>query len=631
MLQILRKKAQSTFIQIIVVIIALVFIFWGVGTNLSGSRQAALVVNGDEITFQEFQQAYDRAYQRLSEQFGGNVPKGMAETFGVKQQVINQLIQAALLRQGAEEMGLQVSEQEIRKIIEGMVQFQQDGEFSMEQYKNVLAANRMAPTKFEASMQIDKLSEIAAREIGNFAVVATDIEIEELYSQVNEKVGVKYVKISPDLFSDKVVIDDAALQEWFATVKENYKTEPQIKLRYLPFTFEAVGNKIEIDAAKVEEYYQNNLSKFQTLEQRHARHILFKAGDDDSPTVHEAKKKRAEEVLELALGGGDFATLARQYSEGPSKDNGGDLGFFSRGSMVPAFEDAVFTLQKGDISPVVKSPFGYHIIQLEEIRPASTRPLAEVRAEIIKTLQRKEAEALAFQVANSAYEGIISAGSLDKYGKDNPDVQILETDFFTKSNAPAELQQDPLFLDRAFALNKGELSSLIKGQSGYAIFFAEDVKEPEIPEFKTIRKSLETDYRKAKSIEMAESAASTLLASLQEGNDLESLADEQGLTVKDSGLLSRRGQNGEQTFPESLLESAFTLSSQQPYPEAPGRVADDFYVYAFSDREVPTLPEDAKEVAQYKQNLLQFKQQQLLSAWLRHMEGESEITQHQNL
>lgn len=632
MLQILRKKAQSTFIQIIVVIIALVFIFWGVGTNMSGNRQAALVINGDEITFQEFQQAYDRAYQQLSDQFGGNVPKGLAETFGVKQQVINQLVQSTLLRQGAEEMGLQVSGQEIRKIIEEMVQFQQNGVFSMEQYKNVLAANRMAPTKFEASMQIDRLSEVAAREIGNFAAVATDFEIEELYSQVNEKIDLKYIKISPDHFSDKVVIEDAALLEWFETVKDNYKTEPQVKLRYLPFTYEAIGSKIEIDAAKVEEYYQNNLKNFQTPEQRHARHILFKAGDDDSATVHESQKKKAEEVLELALASEDFAALARQYSEGPSKDNGGDLGFFSRGSMVPDFENAAFTLQKGEVSPVVKTRFGYHIIQLEEIRPASTRPLEEVRTEIIKTLQRKEAEtALAFQVANSAYEGIIGSGSLDKYGQDNPDVQILETDFFAKSNAPSELQQDAQFLDSAFALNKGELSSLIKGQSGYVILFAEDFKEPEIPEFETIRKSLETDYRKTKSIEMAEAAATALLASLREGGDLEALADEQGLTVSESGLLSRNGQDSDKTFPASLLETAFKLSAHAPFPDEPGRVADDFYLYAFSAREVPSLPEDSKEVEQYRQNLIQFKQQQLLSAWLRHMEIGSEITQHQSL
>ncbi|MFW2367645.1 MAG: SurA N-terminal domain-containing protein [Desulforhopalus sp.] len=631
MLQILRKKAQSTFIQIIVVIIALVFIFWGVGTNMSGNRQAALVINDDEVTFQEFQQAYDRAYQRLSDQFGGNVPKGLAETFGIKQQVINQLIQGTLLRQGAEEMGLKVSGQEIRQIIEEMVQFQQNGVFSMEQYKNVLAANRMAPTKFEASMRIDRLSEVAAREISNFGAIPTDFEIEELYSQTNEKIGLRFIKISPDHFTDKVVIEDTSLKQWFETVKDNYKTEPEVKLRYLPFTYEAVGNKIEIDGAKVEEYYRENLSDFQTPEQRHARHILLKAGEEDSASVHEAQKKKAEEVLELALGGEDFAALAREHSEGPSKDSGGDLGFFGKGNMVPAFEDAVFALQKGDVSEVVKTRFGYHIIFLEEIQPASTKPLEEVSSEIIKTLQRKEAEALAFQVANSAYEGIISAGSLTQYGQDNPDAQILETDFFPKTNGPAELQQDTEFLNQAFALNKGELSSLIKGQSGYAILFAEDFKEPELPQFETIRNNLETDYKEAKSIEMAEAAAKALLASLREGKEIVPLATEQELTVIDSGLLSRAGQNGEETFPASLLENAFKLSSAAPYPEEPGRVANDFYVYAFREREIPALPEDSKEVEQYRQNLLQFKQQQLLSAWLRHMEAGAEITQHQSL
>ncbi len=286
MLQILRKKAQSTFIQIIVVIIALVFIFWGVGANLSGDRQAALVVNGEEISFQQFQQAYDRAYQRLSDQFGGNMPKGLAETLGIKQQVINQLIQTTLLRQGAEEMGIMVSAQEIRQIIEDMVQFQENGVFNIERYKTVLAANRMAPTKFEDSMRVDLLSEITVREIGKFASTATDFEIQEIYSQQNEKIALRYVQISPDQFVDQVNIDDQAVKAWFETVKENYKSEPQIKLKYLPFTYDNVGSKIAIDANKIEQYYHDNIDQFKIPERRHARHILLQATENDSAERH---------------------------------------------------------------------------------------------------------------------------------------------------------------------------------------------------------------------------------------------------------------------------------------------------------------------------------------------------------
>lgn len=491
MLQILRKKAQSTFIQIIVVIIALVFIFWGVGANLNGDRQSALVVNGETITFQEFQQAYDRAYQRLSDQFGGTVPKGLAETFGVKQQVIMQLVQTTLLRQGAEKMGLQVSAQEIQKIIEEMVQFQENGVFNIDRYKTVLAANRMAPTKFEDSMRFDRLSEVAAREISNFAGAVTDFEIEELYRRQNEKIAVNYVQITPDQYVDKVTIDDTKLKAWFETVKDNYKSEPQIKLKYLAFTYDDVGSKIEIDAS--------------------------------------------------------------------------------------------------------------------------------------------EAENLAFQVANDAYEGIIGAGSLTKYGETHPDMPIIQTDFFPKSNAPAALNTDTQFLDKAFELNKGELSSLIKGQTGYAILFAEDVKQPQIPAFESIKDTVVKDYQEAESKKLAESSADELLKKLHEGKTLEAMAEEMGLPVLASGFIKQSGQNDKTTFPSDLLGDAFLLSASSPLPEKPGKVGDDFFVYTFADRQVPDLPDDSEKIEQYRQNLLRAKQQQLLSAWLRHQEMNAKITRHPSL
>lgn len=631
MLRILRQKAQSTFIQIIVVIIALVFIFWGVGANLNGDRQSALVVNGESITFPQFQQAYDLAYQRLSDQFGGTVPKGLAETFGVKQQVIMQLVQTTLLRQGAEQMGLQVSAREIQKIIEEMVQFQENGVFNIERYKAVLAANRMAPTKFEDSMRHDRLSEVAAREISNFAGTVTDFEIKELYRRQNEKVAVNYVKIIPAHYVDKVIIDDTQLKAWFETVKDNYKSEPQIKLKYLAFTYDDVGSKIEIDTSKIEEYYRNNAADFQVPERRHARHILLTADAQDPAAKHQEQAAKAEEVRKIAQTGTDFSALAREYSEGPSKDSGGDLGFFSAGQMVPAFNQAVFAMQPGEISEVVKTQFGYHIIKLEEIQAAQTTPLAEVTDEIKTILQRKEAENLAFQIANDAYEGIIGAGSLIKYAESHPDTPITQTDFFPKSKPPAALKTDSQFLDRAFELNKGELSSLIKGESGYAILFAEDVKEPEIPAFSSIEDTLIKDYQKAQSKELAAASAEELLQSLQEGKSLEEMAQAMNLPVLESGLISQRGQNDQTTFPSALLGDAFLLSASSPLPETPGKVGDDFFVYSFVDRQIPALPEDSEEIEQYRQNLLQAKKQQLLTAWLRHQEMQAEITTHPSL
>jgi peptidyl-prolyl cis-trans isomerase D len=632
MLQILRKKAQSPLIQIIVVIIALVFIFWGVGTNSRNSNQAAISVNGEDISFQQYQQAYDRAYQQLSNQFGGNVPKGMVEAFGLKQQVINQLIQTALLRQGATAMGIVVSGDEIRTYIQSMVQFQENGAFSMDRYKAVLAANRMAPAKFEQSMRSDHLAEVASREISRFGSIATDFEIQDIYSQINEKIAVKYTRISPADYTGKVMVDDGTLNTWFETVKDKYKTEPRLKLNYLVFSYAEIGRKVTIDQAKVEEYYRNNLDSYKVPEQRHARHILFKAGEQDSDQVHQEKAAKAAEVLKLLQNGGKFSTLAKEYSEDTTKNAGGDLGFFPAGKMVPAFDEVVFAMQPGTISEVVKTPFGYHIIKLEGIKPAVTQTLAEVTSKITETLQNKEAENLAFQVANDAYEAIIGAGSLAKYAESNPNLNIHRTDFFTKKDAPADLKNDPEFFERTFELDKGELSSLIKGKSGYAILFAEDKKEPEVPLFAEVKTTLEKDYRKTKSEELAQAAAKDLLSVLRTGKPFDSAAQEKGLIVKESGLLSQNTpEEAKSDFPAPLLQKAFLLSASAPLPEQPGRAGEDFYVYSFVERQIPTMPENSDEMKKYRENLQRFKQQQLLSAWLRNLETNAKITKHPSL
>jgi peptidyl-prolyl cis-trans isomerase D len=631
MLQLLRDKAQSTFIQIIVVIIALVFIFWGVGTNMMGGRQAALVVNGEEISFEKFQQAYDRVYQRLSDQFGGNVPKGLVETLGVKQQAINQLVQATLLRQGAEEMGIVVSREEIRKVIQEMVQFQENGVFNLERYKAILAQNRLAPSKFEASMQYDRLAETATRKISSFATVATDYEIKDLFDQINEKIALDYVKVTPSQFSSQVIINDEVLSEWFEKVKDNYKTEPQLKLKYLAFTYENVGKKIEIDPAEIDAYYNANKNLFTKREQRHARHILFKAEKDDPEELRQEKKAKAAEVLKLAKKGEDFSQLAKQYSEGPSREGGGDLGFFEKGSMVAPFDAAVFAMKPGDISDVITTRYGYHIIKLEEVKPAAVQQLQDVKEKIVQILQRKKAEEMAFQVANNAYEGIISAGSLDRYTQENPNAEILETSFFTRSQPPRILADDPQFLTKCFELNKGELSSLIKGQSGYGIFFAEDLKKPEIPPFEKVKDRVLADYKKEKTMELAEKSASEILAQLHSGKDFATVAPEHGLEVLQSGFLGKREQNAKSDFPGELLARAFLLSPSSPLPEKPEKVNNEFYVFRYLDSKTPEMTEASKEVARLKNDLLRFKQQQLLSAWLMHQEKTAEITKHKSL
>ncbi|WP_163338110.1 SurA N-terminal domain-containing protein [Desulfopila sp. IMCC35008] len=629
MLQLLRNKAQSTVIQAIVVIIALVFIFWGVGSNLMNNREAALTVNDQEITFQDFQLAYDSAYENMAARFGGNLPKGMAETLNIKQQVINQLIQSELLRQGADEMGIIVSGEEIQSVINDMVQFQEGGIFSLDKYKALLASNKLSPSKYESNMRYSMLTEKAVRSIGGFASASSAFEVEELYRQDNEKVSVSYVAVSPDNFVADIEVDNEALKKWFEENSTNYNTEPEMKLKYMPFTYAKVGEKIPVDDAQIKKYYNENLEQFTTPEKRNARHILIMASETDSEELHAEKRKRAEEVQELAKASDDFAALAKEYSEGPSAANGGDLGLFSQGQMVPEFDQAVFSMQPGDISSVVKTQFGYHVIKLEEVQPAATQTLEQAGAEITSILRDKESKKLARQLATGAYEGIIGAGSLSAYADTNKDQELVTTDYFARSKAPAELTTDATFLDKAFSLKAGELSSIVESDRGFFIIFAEAVKAPETPPFEQVKEKATADYKATKAAEKASEIAVTILERINGGEPLNDVAKEYNLTTANSGLMGRNGQPATQ-FPPSLLETVFKLSSSEPFPESPGVVGDTHYVFSFQEREVPEIQDDT-DLDRYKQMLLSAKQQEILGAYLANLEKKATITRHKSL
>ena len=227
-------------------------------------------------------------------------------------------------------------------------------------------------------------------------------------------------------------------------------------------------------------------------------------------------------MLQQARGDADFAELARQYSEGPSGLQGGDLGLFSRGRMVKPFEDAVFALENGGISEIVETSFGYHIIKLEEIVPPHITPLTEVQEDIRANLSKDAAKNSAFGAASKAYEDIILAGSMEKYAAAG-DTAALETEFFTRQSPPAgdgsaarKIVSNPLFLNAAFALQKGELSSLIDLTTSYVIIYVKDFKPPVIMSLDDVRDQVQEHYIADRAEQLAREAAADFLARLRE-------------------------------------------------------------------------------------------------------------------
>ena len=628
MLDLLRRKAQSPLIQGTILIIALVFIFWGGWRNYSGNRNVVAQVNDEAISYEQFQKVYERLADQYRDQFGGNMPKGLLESLDVQGQAIEQLIQRSLLRQGAREMGIVVSNLEVQQAIEKMEAFRDAGGFSVEQYKNIITSSGMTPTSFEETMRTDLLAGKVTQFLIEFAKL-TPLEVKEQFNFDNEQIKIESVAFSGADFRNKVESDEAVLKAYYDENQNNYMTEPQVKLNFLVFPFDT-ETKPAISDEDIEAFYRQNYSRYSVPEQRHARHILIKTSAEDSEDTLSTKKQKAEQILALARSGEDFAALAKQYSEGPTGPKGGDLGFFSRGRMVKPFDDAVFALKEGEISDIVETQFGFHIIKLEKIEPARTKPLSEVRDEIESQLQAKKSGEAAFSKATEAYEKIILAGSLEKYSQNN-DITVEKTDFFPKdapgkSGSSIAIISEPSFLDAAFSLNKGELSSLIETPQGYAIIFAVDKKDPEVALFSDVEKQVRDDYINARSETLADEAAKTMLTALQAGNG-EGFAAEAGKfdkTPEVSAYITRSNISGAK-LPAEVVTMAFELSENNPLPAQPVAADSMFYVFMVKEKREPVPQLFSEKENEFRIGLLERKKSEILTAWLANVRDKAEI------
>jgi len=621
MLDFLRRKAQSTVIQVTIVAIILVFVFWGVGTNQGTGPNAVATVNDEMISYQEYQRVYDQRVKQLQAQFGGNIPAGLFESLGIKDQVLEGLIQRALVRQGAEEAGLMVSDWEVRKAIQDMEAFKNNGAFDSDWYQQILAGNRMSPTEFEASMKADLLAAKVTDHVSRFGGVS-DGEIKERFAYDYRQKRFTYAELSATGFKKKVDVNDENLAAFFDERKESYRGEVEVKLKYILFPFDDSAN-LEVPESEIIGYYESHKDEYVVPEKRQARHILVKVEESDSEDVVTEKRKKAEGLLKQLREGNDFAELAKKYSDDKgSALNGGDLGLFGRGQMVKPFEDAVFGLEEGGLT-LTRSKFGFHVIRLEKITSLELRAVDQVREEIVAKIRKDGGKDLAFKKADAVYEKIILSGSLEKFAESG-ELTVKETGFFNRRKPSEPLKSNPAFQEAVFSLNQGELSSIVEGAKSYGVFFAQEIMEPQVPELTEVRDRVKEDYVRERSRELAMEAAESLLASLKDGASLEEEAAKIGIETTNSPFLSRSEKGGTK-LPPAVIESGLTLTAGNSYPEKVETVGQTFYVMVFKDVKDATaeLFEEKKE--ELKDRLLDEKKEEILSDWAAFLRGRAEV------
>jgi len=618
MLDLLRRKAQSPYIQATIVIIILVFIFWLPKMGGNNRPNVVATVNDHPIGLRDYQQRYDRMVSELRDQLGGVIPKGLLETMNIKEQVINQLIEETLLIMTANEIGLATSAAEVARTIHQMEPFKKNGTFTKERYKKLLAQSRIAPKDFEAGIATDILKQKVLTVLGRFAFVSEQEIAQRLHWEYDQVKGA-YLLFDPASFRNKVQVEEEALKEFFADHQEEYRTPVMVRLDYLAFTAQDEGGKEEIPEEAISRFYQENIERFHTPEERRARHILLRLPPDVSDEVKAEKRKKLLEIKARLDKGEDFAKLAQRFSEDTATAaSGGDLGFFDRSRMTPPFAEAAFSLKKGEVSDIVETVYGFHLIKVEEIRPERTVPLQDAREEIINELRRARGMDIAFKRANEAYEKIITLGSMEK-GAAAVGAEIRTTPLFTPNEAPAGLEPFATVLPKVFSLKQGELSSILEGNGGYLIVMVKERKEPEIPPLEQVRSRVTRDFVEFSSRKLAREAAEKAL----KNSGPQGLSVEFGGTAGETPFFARAEIKASQ-LPPKVAAKLFEMDDQPALAEAGQGV-----VYLLRVAERRPAADQAFSSAQREEvraEILKLKQAAIVDGWIRFLKNRAEIS-----
>ena len=396
-------RNNKKIVQVFLVLIALPFACFGVESFRDGGAGVDVAKVGEiKISQQEFQQAVREQQDRLRGQLGELDPK-VLDNPEFRQAILDDLIDQRLLFQEVRKRHLFASDDAVRQAIMAVEAFQDNGQFSQQRYEALLSAQGMSPAGFEAQVRQDLALQQLAGTIGRSGIVSQRVTDKVLALQ-SEARHVQEFVLPVENYVAKVKLEDGAAKKFYDENTEQFRTPDQAKVEYVVLTPESLA--VEVSEAEIKAWYDGHKERYQQPEERRASHILIaaeKLGKDKA-------RQKAEEVLrEVQAKPAAFAELARKHSDDPgSASQGGDLGFFGRGMMVKPFEDATFALRDGEVSGIVESDFGFHIIKLTGQHVAREKPLAEVRGEIERELKssavaRKFAEA-AESFSNMVYE-----------------------------------------------------------------------------------------------------------------------------------------------------------------------------------------------------------------------------------
>jgi peptidyl-prolyl cis-trans isomerase D len=409
MLDIVRENKK--YAQIILGLITLPFAFWGVESyvrNVSVRDDVAQVA-GNKITLQEFQHTLQEQQNRLRSAIGARADQAMLDSPEMRRAVVEKLVQKYLLATYAAKARMSIGDDQLVRFITSVPALQENGQFSPERYEAIIAAQGMSKAGFEQTVRQDLVVQQALMAVAEGVIAGNAATDRWLGAQLEER-EISQAMVKPEQYLTNIKIPPAAIQSFYEANLKKFETPEQLRAEYVVFSREQFLEQIAVGDDEIKAWYEGHADRYRQAEERRASHVLIPLAKDVSAEALKAAEATAAEVLAQARRApNDFGKLAKQYSKDPgSAEKGGDLGWFGRGMMVKPFEEAVFALKEGQMSDVVRSDFGLHVIKLTGLRAERGRPLAEVRGEIVAEIKaqgaaKKYAE-IAESFSNTVYE-----------------------------------------------------------------------------------------------------------------------------------------------------------------------------------------------------------------------------------
>ncbi len=438
MLEVIRSAAKTWIAKVILVLILIPFALWGVESYIrpSSGTNTVAKVGGEKISGQEYDNAIRTQLEQLRQRFGNQIDATIMDSPEMRKGVLDQLLDQRVLDKTTQGSAMALSDQRLRELIVTNPNFMDKGQFSPALYERILKAQGYTASGFEATMRKDTERQQFLDSVANTAIVS-NTSIRNFLQASEQAREIAVVFISPATFVSKVNVTPEQAQAFYDKNKIEFTIPEQVRAEYVELSIDALAPSIKVSADEVKAYYETNKARYVSREERKASHILISAAKDakdDDKKVAEAKANQL--FAQLKKNPKDFAELAKKHSQDPgSAVNGGDLGFFQRGMMVPQFDKAAFDGKKDELLGPVLTDFGYHIIRVTDIKPEKGKSLADATPEIEGELKKQQASRkfaeLAEKFANAAFE---QSASL-KAASDVVGLPIKQSMFFAKGQA----------------------------------------------------------------------------------------------------------------------------------------------------------------------------------------------------